>query len=188
MFLGRQLKTVLDLLKPNTERRVLEKQKEKYDQHSSIRPFEVGDLVMVKTYRENRVTWLPGTISEKRGEVSFIIKMSDGYCRRCHIDQIRKRESSLVLDESILEDTSETIEHSTDFTIVPNLSNSNRSTTDNPSNNESLSSDSQRETMNQSPISNSNIGNTSNSQVTDQDDVSESRYPKRVRKPPDRYF
>ena len=62
LFLGRQLKTVLDLLKPNTERRVLDKQsaqKEKYDQHSSIRPFEVGDLVMVKTYRENRVTWLP---------------------------------------------------------------------------------------------------------------------------------
>ena len=51
---------------------------------------------MVKTYRENRVTWLPGTISEKRGEVSFIIKMSDGNCRRCHIDQIRKRESSLL--------------------------------------------------------------------------------------------
>ena len=45
--------------------------------------------------------------------------MSDGNCRRCHIDQIRKRESSLLLDESILEDTSETIEHSTDFTIVP---------------------------------------------------------------------
>ena len=191
LFLGRQLKTVLDLLKPNTERRVLDKQsaqKEKYDQHSSIRLFEVGDLVMVKTYRENRITWLPGTVSEKQGEVSFIIKMSGGNCRRCHIDQIRKRQSSLVLDESTLEDTSETTEHSTDFTIVPNLSNSNRSTTDNPSNDESLSSDSQRETMNQSPNSDSNIGNTSNPQVTDHDNVSEPRYPKRVRKPPDRYF
>ena len=44
--------------------------------------------------------------------------------------------------------------------------------------------------MNKSPISTtcSNIGNTSNPRVTDHDNVSESRYPKRVRKPPDRYF
>ena len=73
---------------------------------------------------------------------------------------------------------SETIEQSTDFTIVPNLSNPNCSTTDNPSNDESLSSDSQRETMNKSPISNSNIGNTSNTQVIEHDNVSEPWYPK----------
>ena len=42
--------------------------------------------------------------------------------------------------------------------------------------------------MNQSPISNSDIGNTSNPQVTGHDNISESRYPKRVCKPPERYF
>ena len=75
LFLNRHIKTVLDLLKPDHGRQVLEKQslqKQAYDGHSHERNFMIGDDVMVKIHRHNCVTWLPGTVVEKLGPVCIL--------------------------------------------------------------------------------------------------------------------
>ena len=55
-MLRRPLRTVLDLLKPNTETKVhdqLSLQKRNHDVHSHVRKFNVGQRVMVRSYRDD---------------------------------------------------------------------------------------------------------------------------------------
>ena len=89
------MKTVLDLVKPDVSQVVYEKQavqKRHHDQHSSLRDIDVGDLVMVKNYTGDHRSWLPGMVIEKHGTVMFLVKLTNGTTRRCHIDQLRRRE------------------------------------------------------------------------------------------------
>jgi hypothetical protein len=95
LFFKRKLKTVLDLVKPDVSQVVYDKQviqKQHHDQHSSLRNIDVGDLVMVKNYTRDHQSWLPGVVTEKYGTVMFVVKLTNGTSRRCHIDQLRRRE------------------------------------------------------------------------------------------------
>ena len=52
-------------------------------------------------HRDNR--WLPGTISERTGPLSFRVALSDSRIIRCHQDQLRSRmevEESPVTEEN----------------------------------------------------------------------------------------
>ena len=53
---------------------------------------------MVKNYKQDHVSWTSGTVLEKYGIISFLVTLSDGTICRCHIDQIRKRESMQELE------------------------------------------------------------------------------------------
>ena len=90
LFLGRELRTRLDLLKPSIARQVEEKQasqKEKHDRHAREREFHVGQQVMVRNLRPGPA-WVPGTIVKRLGPVSFLVEVS-GLIWKRHVDHLR---------------------------------------------------------------------------------------------------
>ena len=94
LLLGRRPHTRLDLLRPNTARRVEERQqaqKRKHDLRARTRSFKEGDTVFVKNFGSG-CQWLPGKILDVSGPVSFRVQLEDGRQRRCHQDHLRLRE------------------------------------------------------------------------------------------------
>ena len=88
MLLGRRPRTLLDLLKPHTAERVerkLLKQKGQHDATAKHRELCVGDYVFVRNYGPGG-KWLPGVIERQTGPVSFVVKLTDGRERHCHLD------------------------------------------------------------------------------------------------------
>ena len=93
MLLGRNIRSRLDLLKPNLEQKVAEKQRRQqfdHDKHSRMRQFSDGDKVFVKNQGRGE-TWLPGRIIESSGPVSFKVQLQDGRTISRHQDHLRKR-------------------------------------------------------------------------------------------------
>ena len=92
LLLGRRPRTRLDLLKPNMAERVERKQqqqKERHDARSTSRTFRIGDSVFLKNFAGSG--WLLGKVLETSGPVSFHVLLEDGRCKRCHQDQLRPR-------------------------------------------------------------------------------------------------
>ena len=84
--MGRQLRSPLDLVKPDPEGRVVNeqlKQKRRHDDHAGVREFDVGDTVFAKNFGQGD-KWLPATI--RTGPMSYQVEV-EGW----HIDQIRVR-------------------------------------------------------------------------------------------------
>ena len=93
MLLGRNTRSRLDLLKPNLEQKVAEKQRRQqfdHDKHSRVRQFSVGDKVFVKNQGRGE-TWLPGHNIESSGPVSFKVQLQDGKTISRHQDHLRKQ-------------------------------------------------------------------------------------------------
>ena len=92
LFLGRPLCTRFDLLRPMVGERVRgeqARQKHNHDGHRSYREFPVGTHVMVREGRD-KSHWLPGTVRERRGPVSYLVELDSGvWCRR-HVDHLRE--------------------------------------------------------------------------------------------------
>ena len=87
-------------LKPHTAERVEKnqmKQKEQHDLRSRERKLEVGENVFVRNYHHGN-RWIPGTVEQKNGPVSFRVKLTDGRDRRCHQDQLCKRSVEVSQD------------------------------------------------------------------------------------------
>ena len=64
LFLGRKLRTRLDLIKPDVRERVITKQcqqKDKHDLHARFRELHIGQKVMVRNMRP-RPVWIPGEV------------------------------------------------------------------------------------------------------------------------------
>ena len=92
LFLNRQIRTRFDLLKPDIESRVTEKQSQQkatHDQHAKSRQFHVGQSVMVKNLRPGP-KWVPGVIVQSLGPLSFLIKTREGQTWRRHVDHLKK--------------------------------------------------------------------------------------------------
>ena len=87
MLLGRNIRSRLDLLKPNFEQKVAEKQRR---QHSRVHQFSDGDKVFAKNQGRGE-TWLPGHIIESSGPVSFKVQLQDGKTISRHQDHLRKQ-------------------------------------------------------------------------------------------------
>ena len=91
LFVGRRLRTRLDLLRPAQEDRVLRKQAQQklhHDQHSRVRDLEPGQEVMARNFRPG-ATWLPAVVQKKLGPLTYLVKQREGkYCKR-HIDHLR---------------------------------------------------------------------------------------------------
>ena len=57
---------------------------------SVLRTFEPGQTVIVRDYRPStKPNWVPGTISEKTGPVSYRVQVEQGATWRRHLDQIK---------------------------------------------------------------------------------------------------
>ena len=92
LFLKRQIRTRFDLLKPNQESHVTQKQaqqKTEHDRHSKRRDFSVGQKVMAKNFRSGP-KWIPAVIDEKLGPLSYLVKTVDGELWRRHVDHLKE--------------------------------------------------------------------------------------------------
>ena len=93
LFLKREVRTRLDLMKPDSESRVLEKQSQQkadHDKHARTRQFSVGDLVMAKNLRSG-ADWIPATIVARLGPLSFLVETQDKLLWRRHVDHLKDR-------------------------------------------------------------------------------------------------
>ncbi|GBN84324.1 hypothetical protein AVEN_215605-1 [Araneus ventricosus] len=107
----RRLRTVLDLLHPDLVEDRKRRNEELRDKHLSkgqLRSFSPNDAVYIKNHSSGQ-TWIPGTVIEKTGALSYKTVTPDGKSFRCHIDQMINRKTSLVSSQS----SPETQENST---------------------------------------------------------------------------
>ena len=92
LFLGRKIRTRLDLLRSSVEEHVLQqqaRQKDQHDWHTRHRTFEEGQKVMVKGRRPGSASWIPGKINHKTGPLTYVVDMENGSAWRCHVDQMK---------------------------------------------------------------------------------------------------
>ena len=179
LLLGHRPRSRLDLLKPNTAERVERnqmKQKEKHDLRSRERNFEAGDDVFVRNYHHGD-KWLPGTVEQKTGPVSYRVRLANGKTRRCHQDQVRKRSVEVPQDSHREPDIP-------DIVIPPSLPETTSANT------ESSTASPASETM---PTENTNSEPASPDPIPTNPDAvrvnptREKSYPKRNRVPVERF-
>ncbi|XP_026065967.1 uncharacterized protein K02A2.6-like [Carassius auratus] len=94
MFLKRNLRSRLDLIKPDVRRDVENKQFVHMNNRQT-RNFQVGQEVLARDYRLEK--WQPGTITTRTGPLMYTVKVGDNTWRR-HADQLvdRQTKSSLL--------------------------------------------------------------------------------------------
>ena len=93
LFMGRRPRSRLDLMHPDLAQKILlklQRQKQDHDKTCRERTFKVGQHVFVRNFSK-RCKWLPGTILERTGPVSFCCELTDGTVVRRHQDQMRNR-------------------------------------------------------------------------------------------------
>ncbi|XP_055546459.1 uncharacterized protein K02A2.6-like [Wyeomyia smithii] len=92
LFLGRILRTRLDLLKPkNLQQRIVTKQQANFQ--PSFRVFSAGQPVYILSGNCRMDKWIPGVVTAKLGDLHYEIEYAGKRFRR-HIDQIRFRHES----------------------------------------------------------------------------------------------
>ena len=93
LMLGRDIRTRLDLLRPELLERVEGRQAQQtkyHNQHCKRRELAVGTAVWARNWREGPA-WVRGHIRETTGPVSFLVELEDGELWRRHIDHLRER-------------------------------------------------------------------------------------------------
>jgi len=91
MFVGQQLRTWLDLMRPAVDEGVRSQQaqqKAAHDQHCSNREFHIGQQVMARNFRQGPL-WLPGIIPERLGPLTYLVEMNEDRSWKRHVDQLR---------------------------------------------------------------------------------------------------
>ncbi|XP_046373937.2 uncharacterized protein K02A2.6-like [Haliotis rufescens] len=94
LFLGRRLRSRLDLMFPNLASKVKKNQRKLVDQSAltKCRAFQVNDSVWVKNFASGP-KWISGQVDSVTGPLSYIIKLTDGRLVRRHVDHVRRRMS-----------------------------------------------------------------------------------------------
>ena len=98
MLMNHRLRSRLDLFHPEISGKVegrQAKQKELHDQRL-LRQFTENDKVYVQDFTSRKPRWIPGTVVQFTGPLSYMVKMQDGATIRRHVDHVRKRENSIV--------------------------------------------------------------------------------------------
>ena len=100
LLLGRKMRSPLDVIHPDLQRKVEEKQDKHVMQSNDIQGVETGDAVYARNFSRDKGTnpWLPGEVIELLGTRSILIKLSDGRTVRRHMDHVRKRLASPQFD------------------------------------------------------------------------------------------
>ncbi|XP_055622890.1 uncharacterized protein K02A2.6-like [Toxorhynchites rutilus septentrionalis] len=98
LFLGRPLRTTLDLLKPCPPSPTLvnEKQNSQFNRrHCAMkRTFDAEEMVFAQVHYRNTTEWVPGQIIERKGNVNYTMLLENGRLIRAHTNQIRQRYGS----------------------------------------------------------------------------------------------
>ena len=96
LLMGRPLRTLLDLMRPNINAKVEGKQlsqKLYHDNKASERTFAPQDTVYVRK-AGSKSPWIPGTIMRRNGNVHYDVKLDDQRTVRRHIEHIQPRMTS----------------------------------------------------------------------------------------------
>ena len=92
MNMNRQLKSRLDLIRPDVRRKVEQKQEEQkfyHDRQVKERNFGLGESVAVENHSKLASDkWIPAVVISKTGPVSYVVETQDGQKLRRHVDQI----------------------------------------------------------------------------------------------------
>ncbi|XP_028164488.1 uncharacterized protein K02A2.6-like isoform X2 [Ostrinia furnacalis] len=89
LLLGRNLRTRLDCLKPDREKRIGKLQEKQENSAGGVsREVKVGEEVWFKNYNDD-VQWKKGKVIEKLGDTDYRISLKDGQCIHRHIDQLK---------------------------------------------------------------------------------------------------
>ena len=157
----------MELLRPDTTVRVGERQlsqKCDHDHRAKEKEYLVEDNVMARDYG-NGPKWMSSVVIERKGPLSYTVQLESGLLWQRHIDQLR--DGVNVLPESDVE--------------VPTGGLSSQAST------EELSSGSQT-----TPETPTTTTDTTDSRPAENEDAgepnrTESQYPRRVHRPPQRY-
>ena len=98
LMMGRGIRTRMDLLRPDLDVTVQEKQfkqKQQHDEHSVDRSFLNGQQVMTRLFNRSQ-KWIAGVIVKRLGPVSYLVQLNDGSTWKKHIDHIRARSNQSV--------------------------------------------------------------------------------------------
>ena len=124
---NRELRTRFSLLQPDVAACVSQKQGqqiEQHNQHAKPRSFEEGQQVMVRDFHPNKPKWIPGTVVQKSGPLSYVINVGPGIDWKRHVDHIRE---SLAQADSELNPPDISTDQYID--VTPYTSGENASTT-----------------------------------------------------------
>ena len=91
LLMNRQLHTRLDLLRPDIDAQVSNKQADQkisHDQRSRNRELKIGQRVMVRNLRPGP-TWIPGTIIES-GPLSYVVQVKGEQVWKRHTEQLQE--------------------------------------------------------------------------------------------------
>ncbi|CAF1238950.1 unnamed protein product [Rotaria sordida] len=115
LFLKRQLRTVLDLLRPNTfhpSDTARRRYQRNFDEHTKERYFQKNNKVLVQDFRydPNKIKWTPGLLIDRQGFRIWIVKVGH-HTRRRHENQIKHREWSTDDDVITTDPTITTTDH-----------------------------------------------------------------------------
>ena len=90
LFMGRNIRTRLDVLKPDIRKRVEERQLNQAAKRSlnPTKQLQIGQDVIARNYRGKR-KWVPGVIMAKTGPLSYQVKVAQNMVWRRHIDQLK---------------------------------------------------------------------------------------------------
>ena len=96
LFLKRQLRTVLDLLRPNTfdpMNTARLRYQRNFDRHTKERYLQENNKVLVRDFRNssNKIKWTPGILVSRQGARIWTVKVGN-YIWRRHENQIKARE------------------------------------------------------------------------------------------------
>ena len=97
LFLGQNLRSRLDLLKPNIRKYVQDKQSSAKDStKAQTRVFNIGQKVLARDYRGSNQKWQSGKILSRTGPLTYTIDVGTNlvWCR--HFDQILDSETHMV--------------------------------------------------------------------------------------------
>ncbi|BES87325.1 Hypothetical Protein NTJ_00130 [Nesidiocoris tenuis] len=90
IYLGRSIRTKLDLLRPINV--PAETKSPSPTTRSCLRSFREGDRIQAKMFINNKEVWKPGVVVEKYGRLHYRVRLDDGYALKRHIDQLHRSE------------------------------------------------------------------------------------------------
>ena len=107
LFLRRPIRIRLDLLKPNLENKVTQKQESQKRFHDNggnkMREFVLGQNVLVENLRSTTPKWITGKIIAKTGPLSYKVEI-DGIIHRRHVDQMLPSKAQVVVTDKNAEE------------------------------------------------------------------------------------
>ena len=107
LFLGRDIRTRFDLMKPDLEGTISKKQAEQvihHDQHAKEKQFQIKGKVMVKNFRSDP-TWVSGVIIQKLAPLIYLVEVQGGMKWKRHVDHIKSLGSKEINEPANNENT-----------------------------------------------------------------------------------